>query len=84
MQIFDFCSIFHKIPKTDIILVLFIIVLDGLSVMKVVWRINNASKNFRGGEMLNVNSVVSAQSIERPKMTLRAFWQVMPEFRCSI
>ena len=58
MQIFDFCSIFHKIPKTDIILVLFIIVLDGLSVMKVVWRINNASKNFRGGEMLNVNSVL--------------------------
>ena len=58
MQIFDFCSIFQKIPKTDIILVLFIIVLDGLSVMKVVWRINNASKNFRGGEMLNVNSVL--------------------------
>ena len=61
MQIFDFCSIFHKIPKTDIILVLSIIVQDGLSVMKVVWRINNASKNFRGGEMLNVNSVVSNQ-----------------------
>ena len=62
MQIFDFCSIFHKIPKTDIILVLFIIVLDGLSVMKVVWRINNASKNFRGGEMLNVNSVLEIYS----------------------
>ena len=58
MQIFDFCSIFQKIPKNVIILVLFIIVLDGLSVMKVVWRINNASKNFRGGEMLNVNSVL--------------------------
>ena len=58
MQIFYFCSIFHKIPKTDIILVLFIIVLDELNVMKVVWRINNASKNFRGGEMLNVNSVL--------------------------
>jgi len=26
--------------------------------MKVVWTINNASKNFRGGEMLNVNSVI--------------------------
>ena len=58
MQIYDFCSIFQKIPKTDIILVLFIIVLDGLSVMKVVWRINNVSKNLRGGEMLNVNSVL--------------------------
>ena len=67
MQIFDFCSIFHKIPKTDIILVLFIIVLDGLSVMKVVWRVNNDSKNFRGGEMLNVNSVLTDQ-------TLRVSW----------
>ena len=58
MQIFDICSIFHEIPKTDMILVLFIIVLDGLSVMKLVWRKNNASTNFRGGKMLNVNSVL--------------------------
>ena len=40
------------------ILVFLIIVLDGLSVMKLVWRKNNTSKNFRGGKMLNVNSVV--------------------------
>ena len=36
-QIFDFCSIFHKISKTDRILVFLIIVLDGLRVMKIVW-----------------------------------------------
>ena len=40
------------------ILVVFIIVLDGLNVMKLVWRKNNAFKNFRGGKMLNVNSVL--------------------------
>ena len=40
------------------ILVFLIIVLDGLSVMKLVWRKNNTSKNFRGGKMLNVNSVL--------------------------
>ena len=58
MQIFDFCSIFHKTPKTDMILVFYIIELDGLSVMKVVWRRNNDSTNFRGGKMQNVNSVL--------------------------
>ena len=58
MQIFDFCSIFHKTPKTDMILVFYIIELDGLSVMKVVWRRNNDSTNFRGGKVQNVNSVL--------------------------
>ena len=58
LQIFDFCSIFHKIPKTDMFFVSFIVVLDGHSVLKLVWRKNKASRNFRGGEMLTVNSVL--------------------------
>ena len=40
------------------ILVFGIIVVDLLSVMKLVWRENNASTNFRGGKMLNINSVL--------------------------
>ena len=43
------------------ILVFLIIVLDGLSVMKLVWRKNNTSKNFRGGKMLNVNNVIVSE-----------------------
>ena len=40
------------------ILVFGIIVVDLLSVMKLVWRENNASTNFRGGKMLDINSVL--------------------------
>ena len=40
------------------ILVFLIIILIGLSVLKQVWRKSNGSMNFRGGKMLNVNSVI--------------------------
>ena len=49
--------------ESDMILVFSIIVLDELSVMKLVWRKNNASTNFRGGKMLNVNSVIECSLV---------------------
>ena len=53
------------------ILVFLIIVLDGLSVMKLVWRKNNASTNFRGGKMLNVNSVLQQLSVAASMSVIR-------------
>ena len=47
-----------KILKTFMILVFLNIILIGLSILKLVWSKNNASMNFRGGKMLNVNSVL--------------------------
>ena len=40
------------------ILVFGIILLDDLCLLTLIWQINNASMNFRGGNMLNVNSVI--------------------------
>ena len=47
--------------KTTMILVFLIILLIGLSVLKLFWSKNNASMNFREGKMLKVNSVVGGQ-----------------------
>ena len=48
---------FDNIMKNCMILVLPIIILISLSVLKLVWSKNNASMNFRGGKMLEINSV---------------------------
>ena len=47
-KFFVFAIFFHKKPKTDMISLFSIILLDGLSVMKLVWSKNNAFTNYRG------------------------------------
>ena len=63
----DFCRFskgapsFYKILKTYMILLFLIIILIGLNILKLVWSKNNASMNFRGGKMLEVNNVIGRE-----------------------
>ena len=65
MKFQDFCRFskgapfFYRILKTYMILLFLIIILIGLNVLKLVWSKSNASMNFRGGNMLEVNNVLN-------------------------
>ena len=69
MKFPDFCRFskgapfFYKILKTYMILLFLIIILIGLNVLKLVWSKNNASMNFRGGKMLEVNNVLGCAAL---------------------
>ena len=55
------------------ILLFLIIILIGLNVLKLVWSKNNASMNFRGGKMLEVNNVVVSHLISLSDMMIKTF-----------